>query len=81
MARKNQRPIMNSIKHARFAKVSYTIKSKGNVKVAEVGLKDNQGIMHVLEVLARKHFCEVVDVNLEAEPLFITNTPSQGAVE
>tara|TARA_E500000305_G_C3857440_1_gene159026 strand:- start:59 stop:304 length:246 start_codon:yes stop_codon:yes gene_type:complete len=81
MARKNQRPIMNSTKHARFAKVSYTIKSKGKTMIAEVGLKDNQGIMHVLEVLARKHFCEVIDVNLEAEPLIITNTPSKGDME
>ena len=73
MARKNQRPIMNSTKHARFAKVHYTIKSKGKTMMAEVPLKNNQGIMHVLSVLAKQHFCEVVDVNLEAEPLIITN--------
>tara|TARA_Y100000361_G_C11047660_1_gene283403 strand:- start:395 stop:634 length:240 start_codon:yes stop_codon:yes gene_type:complete len=73
MARKGQKPILNNTEYARFAKVHYTIKSKGKTMMAEVPLKDNQGIMHVLESLAKQHFCDVVDVNLEAEPLIITN--------
>jgi len=69
----NCKPVLYNQSYEKFCRVEYTIKSKGKTMHMDVPVKDGRGMLGVLKVIAKKHFCEAKDVNMESEPLMITN--------
>lgn len=71
----NAKPVLYNQSYEKFCRVEYTIKSKGKTMHMDVPIVEgkSRGMLGVLKVVAKKHFCEAKDVNLESEPLMITN--------